>query len=145
MSNCNYMNSLKKILTASLMLLSFSADAQVNLSKNTKDSGTIGLVEPEAIFPGGSGAWYRFLSNNLNTYIATDNGARSGSYTVKVQFWIDTAGRVSEVKALTNFGFGIEEELIRVINKSPLWIPAKQNGRLVSARKLQAITFRAEK
>ena len=69
----------------------------------------------------------------------------SDSYTVKIEFWIDTTGRVTGIKALTNFGFGMEEELIRVISKSVLWTPAKQGDSLVRERKLQTITFNAGK
>jgi hypothetical protein len=139
------MNILNQILYVLLVLLHLNAKAQADISKLPKESEIIigGITEAE--FPGGNGVWYKFLSKNLNNYIASDKGAPAGSYTVKVQFWIDTTGKVIEVKPLTNFGIGMEEELIRVISKSVVWIPAKQGNRLVRAKKLQPIAFNMEK
>jgi hypothetical protein len=39
----------------------------------------------------------------------------------------------------------MEEELIRVINKSVFWMPAKQGDKLIWVRKIQAITFNVDK
>ena len=60
-----------------------------------------------------------------------DNGAPEGTYTVYVQFVVDKEGNISDVKALTNHGYGMEEEAVRVIKKGPNWTPAIQNGRPV--------------
>ncbi len=140
-----HMNILKRGIAASLVLFYFNANAQADTSKRHQEPAISAGGITEAVFPGGKGAWYRFLSNNINSYIAADKGAKPGSYTVKIEFWIDTTGRVTGIKALTNFGFGMEEELIRVISKSVLWTPAKQGDSLVRERKLQTITFNAGK
>ena len=42
-------------------------------------------------------------------------------------------GNLSDIKPLTNFGYGMEQEAIRVIKKSGKWIPAIQNGSEVTA------------
>jgi Gram-negative bacterial TonB protein C-terminal len=139
------MNILKTGMAASLVLLSFEASTQADTSKLPKESVITSGGLSEAVFPGGNGAWYKYLSQNLNTYIARDKGPPRGSYTVKVEFWIDKTGEIMKIKALTNLGFGIEEEMIRVINQSPLWTPAKQRGRLVRMKMSQLITFNAEK
>ena len=52
-----------------------------------------------------------------------------GTYTTIVIFIVDKEGNISDVKALTAHGFGMEEEVIRVIKNGPKWIPAIQNGR----------------
>ncbi|MEI6946798.1 energy transducer TonB [Paraflavisolibacter sp. H34] len=98
-------------------------------------------VEVEAEFPGGTSAWARYLNRTLNGSVPVDNGAPEGSYTVIVQFIVDKAGAISDVKALTNHGYGMEEEAIRVIKKGPKWTPAIQNGRNVNAYRKQPITF----
>ena len=101
-------------------------------------------VEVEAAFPGGESAWKKFLERNLRADVATENGAPAGSYTVWVQFVVDKEGNVSDVKALTNHGYGMEDEAVRVIKKGPQWKPAIQNGRQVKAYRKQPITFQIE-
>jgi len=102
---------------------------------------TFTKVEVEASFPGGEGQWRKFLERNLNASAPVDNGAPPGSYTVQVQFIVDKEGNVSEVRALTNHGYGMEEEAVRVIKRGPKWTPAIQNGRQVKAYRKQPITF----
>lgn len=98
-------------------------------------------VEIEAGFPGGDIAWRKFLTNNLNAEVPIDNGAPSGKYTVYVQFVVDKEGNISDVRGLTNNGYGMEQEAVRVIKKGPKWTPAVQNGRNVKAYRKQPITF----
>jgi protein TonB len=101
-------------------------------------------VEIEAEFPGGPVAWKKFLEKNLRGDVPVENGAPAGRYTVWVQFVVDKEGNVSDVKALTNFGYGMEEEALRVIKKVPQWKPAIQNGRNVKAYRKQPITFQID-
>ena len=98
-------------------------------------------VEIEASFKGGEGAWKKYLERNLNANVGPDNGAPPGTYTVYVQFVVSRDGSISDVKALTNHGYGMEAEAMRVIKKGPAWVPAVQNGRNVNAYRKQPITF----
>ena len=98
-------------------------------------------VEVEASFKGGEREWRKFLERNLDANTPVDNGAREGSYTVVVQFVVDKEGKISDVKAITNHGYGMEEEAVKVIRKGPNWVPAVQNGRNVKAYRRQPITF----
>ena len=102
---------------------------------------TFTKVEVDAEFPGGNAAWARYLQRNLNNQVPADNNAPPGTYRVVVQFIVDKEGNVSDVKALTSFGYGLEEEAVRAIRKGPKWIPAIQNGRQVKAYRSQPITF----
>lgn len=99
-------------------------------------------VEVEASFKGGESAWRKFLERNLNANVPVDNGAPEGTYTVYVQFVVSKDGSISDVKALTNHGYGMEKEAVRVISRGPSWTPAIQNGRNVNAFRKQPITFR---
>lgn len=98
-------------------------------------------VEQEAEFPGGQGAWRRYLENNLNANAPIDGGAAPGSYTVIVKFVVSKDGTLSDISAETSFGSGMEQEAIRAIKKGPKWKPALQNGRNVNAYRRQPITF----
>ena len=65
----------------------------------------------------------------------------AGSYTVIIQFVVDKEGNISEIKPLTNRGYGMEKEVIRILEKSPKWTPAYQDNRPVKAYRKQPVTF----
>lgn len=88
-----------------------------------------------------TGDWKRFLERNLSGEVPIDNGAAPGTYTVMIQFIVDTDGSVSDIKPLTQHGYGMEQEAIRVIKKSGKWKPAIQNNRQVKAYRRQPVTF----
>lgn len=110
----------------------------------TSENRIFEKVDFEATFPGGLPAWKKHLEKNLKPTVPIDNGAPVGNYTVVVQFIVDKEGIVSDIKALTNFGYGMEQEVIRVIQKGPRWLAANQNGRKVKAYRKQPITFVVE-
>lgn len=98
-------------------------------------------VEHEAAFPGGSKAWVQFLLAHIDADVPVRNKAKKGSYIVWIQFIVDTTGQVINIVPLTKNGKGMEEEVMRVIQLSPKWIPAWQNGRKVMAYRKQPFTF----
>ena len=97
-------------------------------------------VEVEAEYPGGLGAWMRFLSKSLSNY-PSEALEKEIQGTVVIRFIVDTEGNVSEIAAERG-----PEELraaaVQAIRKSGKWVPAQQNGRKVKSYKLQPITFR---
>jgi len=109
--------------------------------KKAIDEGPVAFVEIEAKF---TGNWEKFLTRNLNGNVPGDNGAPAGSYTVIIQFVVDLEGNVSDIKALTAHGYGMEDEAIRVLRKATKWEPAIQNGHNVKAYRKQPITFVVE-
>ncbi len=102
------------------------------------DDGIFTKVEVEAKF---DGDWAKFLIRNLRADIPVNSGAPAGRHTVIIQFVVDVDGSISDIKPLTNVGFGMEEEAIRVIKKSKKWEPAFQNSQHVKAYRKQYITF----
>jgi protein TonB len=118
---------------------------QIVEEKKEEDENKIfDKVEIEASFPGGDSKWRQYLERNCNGQVATDGGAPEGTYTTIVQFVVDKEGNISDVKALTNHGYGMEEEAMRTIKKGPKWSPAVQNGRQVKAYRKQPITFQVQ-
>ncbi len=101
-------------------------------------------ITPEANYPGGESAWRDFLMKNLKANTPADKGAPIGKYTVIVKFVVGKDGNITGVAAETNHGYGMEEEVIRMINKSGAWTPARQNGRTVNAYRRQPISFLVE-
>ena len=84
----------------------------------------------------------KFLERNLNSDVPNENGAPLASSTVVVSFVVDRTGSLSDIKAENDPGYGTKAEAIRVLQKSPRWKPAIQNGREVIYRHRQSITFR---
>jgi periplasmic protein TonB len=107
-------------------------------AKKIDEPYTFDPIEIEAKF---SGNWQSFLQRNLNANVPVDNGAPAGNYSIELQFMVDTNGAVSDIKPLTNLGYGMEQEAIRVLKKATKWEPAIQNGRQVKAYRRQRITF----
>jgi len=141
------------LLNLFLIGISFTTVAQTEIHR---DSATVpGIdstenkifktVDTQAIFPGGEVAWKKFLERHLWAEVAVQNRAPVGIYTVWVQFIVDPKGNVSNIHALTRNGYGMEEEVIRIMKKSPQWTPASQNGRLVTAYRKQPVIFTVSK
>ncbi len=100
--------------------------------------------ESEAVFPGGDEGWRDYLERHLNPNVPVNNGARAGKYKVIVKFIVTKDGTVKDVFAETYHGYGMEKEVIRIINKGPKWIPAVQYGRKVNAYRRQPVVFLVE-
>src|SRR5215203_4269686 len=115
--------------------------AVVEEKKEEDENKVFEKVEVEAQFKGGEREWRKYLERNLDPNVPVENGANEGTYTVTVQFIVDKEGKISDVKALSSHGHGMEEEAIKVIRKGPDWVPAIQNGRNVKAYRKQPITF----
>lgn len=110
----------------------------VDVKPKEKEPEIASFVQVEAKYPGD---WNRFLTTNLRGETPVDNGAAPGNYKVLVQFVVDLEGNVSDIKVLTDPGFGMAKEAARVIQKSGKWRPAIQNGYPVKAYRKQPITF----
>jgi protein TonB len=105
---------------------------------NKESDEIVGIVEIEAKF---TGNWRSFLLKNLNPDVPVNNSAPAGNYTIVIQFVVDKEGNVSDIKPLTDLGYGMEQEAVRVLKKATKWEPAIQNGYPVKAYRKQAITF----
>jgi len=128
------------------IVIASKANAQIDSAKNVNGSDSseyrvFEKVEIEASFPGGDEAWRKYLERTLNAAIPVDFGSPAGTFTVLVQFVVDKFGNISDVKALTRHGYGMEQEVMRVIRNGPKWVPAFQDGRNVKAYRRQPVTF----
>ena len=100
--------------------------------------------QKKAMFPGGQQGWIEYLQTHLKANVPNRNKAPVGIYTVNVVFLIGKDGKISEVTAKNNPGYGTAEEAVRVIAKGPNWIPAIQNNKQVIYRQIQPISFQVE-
>jgi len=133
---------MREILLVSFVMISIPLFSQI---ENSTDSLKIfEKVDIEASFPGGEGGWRKYLERNLDPNVPVENGAPVGIYLVVVQFIVDKTGAISDVKAITDFGYGMEQEVVRIVQKGGAWTPASQNNRKVKAYRKQPITFVVE-
>lgn len=137
----------RSLLFVLLFLSSISLHAQTiknptDSTINPSDTTILTKLEQDAEFPNGQGAWAQYLGRNIDADIPARKKAPVGSYQVIIRFIIDKDGNVTDLVPETNFGYGMEEEVMRVLKNSPPWTPAFQNGRNVNAYKRQPITFR---
>ncbi|HMJ48579.1 MAG TPA: energy transducer TonB [Ferruginibacter sp.] len=99
------------------------------------------IYQKEAEFPGGGKSWVEFLSETMHSDVPVKKKAPVGKYQVIARFIVDKKGKVTDIVAETNHGYGMEEEVIRVLKKSPKWEPAIHLGKQVNAYRRQPITF----
>jgi protein TonB len=107
--------------------------------KKEADNSPFIAVEVEAKFPGGNGAWQKYIQKaiqrELDEFAETDYG------TCTVKFIVDVNGSVSNVEAVTMKGTRLAEIAVSTIRKGPKWIPAMQNGWYVTAYRVQPVTL----
>lgn len=123
----------------SVMTKTYSEGLRQNRDPATKPVFTETEIEPK--FSENKKDWADFLKKNLNAAVAVEHGAPAGTYKVEVQFVVAENGKLSDIKPVTRFGYGMEDEVVRLIKISPDWIPAKQNGHNVTAYHKQPVTF----
>ncbi|HTB53437.1 MAG TPA: hypothetical protein VK718_11750 [Ferruginibacter sp.] len=99
------------------------------------------IYKRQSSLPGGVADWSMFCRKNLNPDVPVDNGAPVGTYKVKISFTVNKDGTISSIRALTHLGYGMENEVIRIIKKSPNWLPAIELNEIVSSRKIQPVMF----
>jgi hypothetical protein len=108
-------------------------------------TGIFRKVEIEAQFPGKDG-FRKFVAENFRANKATMQKAPAGTYTIETAFVVTKDGTLSDIISISKpVGYGMEDEVKRLLLISPRWIPAKQNGRIIGAyRRITVIVNVAE-
>lgn len=134
-----WLTYIKLLVLIFLSLTTIHSNAQDNTDVINGDS----LLLPDVLpaFPGGPAEWQKFLQRNLRPDVPIDNGASSGEYRVQVRFIVEVDGSISSIEALTKLGYGMEEEVIRVISKSGKWTPGLLKGEPIKSYMVQSIGF----
>ncbi len=83
-------------------------------------------IEVKPDFPGGIQKFYKYIQNN---FTPPDEPGIKGK--VFVSFVVEKDGSLTDIKVIRDPGYGTKEEAIRVLKKSPRWVPGEQNGKKV--------------
>ncbi|TDH18303.1 hypothetical protein EXU57_23910 [Segetibacter sp. 3557_3] len=97
-------------------------------------------VENPPYYEAGMIAFANYVESNLQYPAEAIKNNIEGA--VSIQFVVDTDGKLSNFKKVSDKGFGLEEEAIRLLKNSGTWKPGMQNGRSVPVQVIQQITFK---
>ena len=106
------------------------------------DNITFTRVEVEATFPGGKPAWKDYLQRNIRYPARAIDKKIEGA--VMVQFIVCQDGTLCDIEAISG-PEELRQTAVDLIKKTPNWIPAQQNGKVVRSYKKQQIIFRLGK
>jgi hypothetical protein len=99
-------------------------------------------VDIKAQYPGGDKARIDFIENKVNLFVPVENGAPDGTYTVVIVCIIGNDGKIIAAVPETSHGYGMEREVLRIINKLPKpYIPAMKNGIAVKSKNKFPVKF----
>jgi TonB family protein len=115
--------------------------SQTNTCQDVSEILTFAEQMPE--FDGGQEARNVFIQKNINYPTLARQNNIEGRVQIEFVVWSD--GKISQIKALTNKGWGLEEEAVRLIKMMPTWKPGKQNGKVVTVRFSIPIVFKIPK
>lgn len=97
------------------------------------DDGPVANVAVKAGFPGGEGAFRDYVATEFQYPVRCQDEGINGS--VVLRFVVDQGGRISRVSAIeeTKSCPEFTQEAIRVLRRSPRWIPGQNKGRFVNS------------
>lgn len=96
------------------------------------------MPEPE----GGYEAFYKFVNKKLRYPPRARRMAIEG--TVFMSFVVDENGEMTNIKIMKGIGAGCDEEVLRIFEKPPKWIPGKQRGKPVKVNKVMPVKFKLD-
>ena len=97
-------------------------------------------VSPQ--FPGGKKALVQFIGNRLAYPLEARESAVEGE--VKVSFTVMNCGTVANPKIVNGLGYGCDEEVIRIVEEMPKWIPGMINNTTMAQQVSFSIAFELE-
>lgn len=117
------------------------AAAAVDLLRDTipNDDRIFTKVEQPAEFPGGPAAWHKYVTQRIQATLGKFTEKDYGTCIVK--FIVAKDGTVSNVEAATMQGTELARVSVEAISTGLKWVPAKQNGRIVTSIRLQPVTL----
>jgi protein TonB len=95
-------------------------------------------VMPE--FPGGINALVKFIQKNVHQ---PDDLQAGDAIKVIASFVVSKTGTIENVKIISSGRADLAKEVMRIINKMPLWKPGLQNGKPVSVYFNLPVTFQS--
>ena len=93
-------------------------------------------------FPGGEQKLFSYLISEVKYPIQAQEKNIQGR--VLVQFYVETDGKISNIKILNNNNYYLEMESLRVIKAMPDWTPGTIEGQKVKVKFTLPVSFRMQ-
>ena len=137
----------KIAVLVSFVAMTFSAFASnpiVSCQVNDSTGKVEIFADPEQqpYFPGGETALLKYLQENVKYPTKAVKDSIQGR--VVVQFLIDPAGYVGEVKVVRSVSEELDAEAVRVVKTLPRFVPGRIFGKAVSAWYTLPVTFKLQ-
>ena len=117
---------MKKIILGILgICLSTSIFSQEEKKQNPYDVN-FNTAQGDAMYPGGNDSMMVYIWDHINYPEDAQKAGVEGI--IQISFDVNFDGKLKNFLALSNLGYGLENELIRVVQTMPLWIPATINN-----------------
>ncbi|SEN94147.1 TonB family C-terminal domain-containing protein [Mucilaginibacter gossypiicola] len=88
-------------------------------------------------FRGGNNAFHEFLNKNLKW----PESVSGGEGIVTISFFVESDGRLTDVKVVKGMSDPFNKEALRVIKLSERWIPAMRDGHFIKSKYTVPIQF----
>jgi hypothetical protein len=96
----------------------------VEVTKEKKSKKNYPKVDIKSVFPVEDSTWMKSIEKNITQSIQVGKRVKKGKYIFSVVFILAKGGNISDIRCENDPGFGMCEEVVRVIKKSPKWAPA---------------------
>lgn len=100
---------------------------------------SIAAVDVKPDFPGGLFKFYEFIKDHLRFTPGAREAGLNGRY--YVTFVVNESGAISNIEMMKMIGYGQDEEVARVLAKSPSWKPGLYQSKPVRTQMVLPINF----
>jgi hypothetical protein len=116
--------------------------ALLNIDNDDIEADSVyAIPQVSPMFPGGANAMRSFFAKNI---ITPESDGKSVKGKVFVRFMVKKNGELAKIYLVKGLNDSCNKEAIRVIKKMPSWIPATQEGDVVSSWHTLPIYFEIE-
>lgn len=112
----------------------------VNIETKAGESKVFSAVEELPSFPGGQGAFIKYLNKTLSYPPYAKNKKIQGR--VLVQFIVEKSGAITNISVAESANPILDNEAVRVIRHMPKWRPGKEKGKIVRVKVMIPVIFK---
>ena len=112
-----------KLILILIALFSFEFGiSQTSNSTSLKENNALETETPKPV--SGLNKFYKYIADNFRTPEYEDfKGGR-----IMVSFFVEIDGTLGDIEVINDIGFGTDKQIIKILKKSPKWIPAQKDG-----------------
>lgn len=121
-----------------IMLLAFVSVNAYSQSDDA-DNDVYNMVDQSAKFQDGYNSIIKFVKENIKFPAEAQENNVHGKLMVSVV--VEKDGSLSDIKIKKGLGYGLDEEIVRIIKMMPKWQPAQHKGKAVRQSQTIVIPF----